>query len=124
VHGLLDLLVRGAEELRGLGVEEAAVVALGLRVEADADEFLVLVRDERLAEFDLLEDLPLRAEQLGRDPLEEVRDKAQGLLDVGLDLAAVHRGSSHDSYLLSGTACPTRRVRADHELEEAGSAQA
>jgi hypothetical protein len=39
-------------------------VALGLGVQPDPDQLLVLVRDQRLAELDPLEDLPLGSEQL------------------------------------------------------------
>src|SRR3954451_25183283 len=91
VRRLLDFLVRGTEELGRLGVEEGAVPALGLRVQSDSHQLLVLVGDQRLAEFYPLEDLPLGLQESVRDAGEEVRDKTQSLLDVGLDLGPAHR---------------------------------
>src|SRR3954452_22309354 len=91
VRRLLDFLVRGTEELGRLGVEEGAVPALGLRVQSDSHQLLVLVGDQRLAEFYPLEDLPLGLQESVRDAGEEVRDKAQSFLDVGLDLGPAHR---------------------------------
>ncbi|MCC9311426.1 hypothetical protein LN042_30930 [Kitasatospora sp. RB6PN24] len=113
MDGFLNLLIRRAEELRGLGVEQAAVAALRLGVQPDADQFLVLVGNQRLAELDPLEDLPLRPEKLGWDALEEVRHEAQGLLDVGFDLAAVGRGGHNGLLARDPPARPRpRRSRA------------
>jgi hypothetical protein len=85
VDGLLDLLVGRAEQLGRLGVEQRAVTALGLRVEGDPHEFLVLVGDEGLAEFNSLEDLPLEVQVFVWDPGEEARNEAKRLLDLSLD---------------------------------------
>src|SRR3954447_14241937 len=91
VGRLLDFFIRGAEELGRLGVEEGAVPALGLRVQSDSHQLLVLVGDQGLAEFYPLEDLPLGLQESVRNAGEEVRDEAQSLLDVGLNLGPTHR---------------------------------
>src|SRR6185295_5234406 len=88
-RGLGDLVFACAEQPCGLRVEVAAVPTAGGAGDGEADQLLVFVRDGGLVgQLQALEARPLRGHQVVRYAPEELRDEAEGGLDVAVDVSA------------------------------------
>src|SRR3989454_2667807 len=105
VRCLLEFRLGGAEQLRRFGVEFRAVGALDRPGRGQCDQVLPLQRDVRLAELELLEQLPASAqgELVPLEVVEEARNKSEGPLDVFQRLLLRHDVTSSRAMQASGT---------------------
>src|SRR3989475_1803548 len=114
---LLEFRLRGAEQLRRFGVELRAVGALDRPGRSQRDQVFVLQGDIRLAELELLEQLPAAAqgELVPLEVLEEARNESERPLDVFQRLLLRHHVTSSRVMQDSGTsnAPPRRELRFD-----------
>src|SRR3989441_2745685 len=117
VRRLLEFRFRGAEQLRRGRVEFCAVRALDRPGRGQRDQVFVLQRDVRLAQLELLEQLPASAEGelVPLEVLEEARNKSERPLDVFQRFLLCHDVTSSRAMQDSGisNAPPRRGLRID-----------